>query len=617
MEVFDYDLNDGSDSIWNAERGFLNNLGNLFANSIGGVVGGVSGFALGGPVGAAAGATAGFSGANQLYDFAENKITGSRESDALLDYGATAAGLAGLTGGAFLGGGSAAAAGGGAAAAGGTTNAAATGGMSMYQTLSLAMNAPAAIGGVANMFNSGESGENMEGAMEQQAGNLRFMQDLLRDEVGYLNDERKYLRSQQALNETIAQNERQQAFDLYFENNAQLQQERDYFIQRQEFVDKQAAAERAEQLGFMLENKMIAEQEREFALQELRRAQQIAQGERDQELRQYYDNQYRAEAERQYSVEQFERAQGIAADERSQEERIRNNLDSQLTSFQDELRLVQEGLGDIRRMDPLTQGQIDAQVGRYRDTARDSYNEVIEQMSSLNEADLRRRGIAATDPGDTRSRMAQRLADDLAATQMQAEQQALAYISGERGLLFDDIQNDIATRNAIMGETASVGLAGFDQRRNLMGALPSANVAAPVPIGSSVLQQRFGSANVAPPVAINSAQYSGSLPSGIGQQLSMPSAVQGNFSPPSAMIGASSSQNLASGLMDSVQEGYGDMATNYGAQTKYYGQQASQNFAELANIFEDYMARREGQQTNNGNGYQVGPRVYVDKGVPI
>lgn len=602
MEILNYDLNDGSDSIWNSERGVLNNLGNLFVNTIGGVVGGVSGGVVGGPVGAAAGAAAGFSGANQLYDFAESKMTGSREGDALLDYGATAAGLAGLAGGAFLGGGSAAAAGGAAAGAagGGTSGAAAGAAMAPWQKAaaagSLLAGGAAAIGAGTNMINSGEAGERFDRAMEQQAGNLQFMQDLLRDEVDYLTDERKYLRSQQALNETIAQNERQQAFNIYFENNAQLQRERDYFVQRQEFVDKQAAAERAEQLGFMLENKMIAEQEREFALQELYRAQQIAQGERDAEMRQFYDNQYRAEAERQYSVEQYERAQGIAADERAEETRIRDALDGQLTMFQDELRRVQEGLGDIRRLDPLTQDEIDTQVGRYRSVAQDSYNEVIEQMASMNEADLRRRGIAATDPGDTRSRMAQRLADDLAATQMQAEQQALAYISGERGLLFDDIQQDIATRNAILGETANVGLAGFDQRRNLMNTLPTANVAAPVPIGSSVLQQRFSSANVAPPVAINSAQYSGSLPSGIGQQLSMPSAVQGNFSPPSAMIGASSSPNLASGLMDSVQRGYGDMAENYGAQTDYYGQQASQNFAELANIFEDYMAGQAGRE---------------------
>ena len=432
--------------------------------------------------------------------------------------------------------------------------------------------------------------------LSQQTGNLAFQQDLLGREINNLQEQREYLRSEDALNRKLAERERQEAFNLYYQNNEKLQQERNYFIQRQEFLDKQAAADRAQQLEFMLANQQIAAQEREFALQELYRAQQIAQGERDEELRQFYDNQYRAAAERQYAVDQYERAQGIAADERSQEERIRNNLDSQLTSFQDELRRVQESLGDIRRLDPLTQEYIDSQVGRYRDTARDSYNEVIEQMASLNEADLRRRGIAATDPGDTRSRMAQRLADDLAATQMQAEQQALAYISGERGLLFDDIQQDIATRNAIMGETANVGLAGFDQRRGLMGALPTANVAAPVPIGSSVLQQRFSTANASAPVAINSAQYSGTLPSSVGQQLNIPSAVPGNFNPPSALIGSSPSNNLASYLMDSVQSGYGNMAANYANQQQGFNQMASQSLADLSSIFEDYMAGQEGRE---------------------
>jgi len=435
----------------------------------------------------------------------------------------------------------------------------------------------------------------------QQSSFLASQQDMLQSEMGA---QRRYLQEQDTLNRQIAEQERKQAFDIYFENNRLLQQDRDYFVGRQEFLDKQAAAERAEQLGFMLENKMIAEQEREFALQELYRAQQIAQGERDAEMRQFYDNQYRAEAERQYSVEQYERAQGIAADERAEEARIRDALDGQLTAFQDELRRTQEGLGDIRRMDPLTQGQIDAQVGRYQDTARDSYNEVIEQMASLNEADLRRRGIASTDPGDTRSRMAQRLGDDLAMAQMQAEQQALAYISGERGLLFNDIQNDIATRNAIMGETASVGLAGFDQRRNLMGALPSANVAAPVPIGSSVLQQRFGSANVNAPVAINSAQYSGSLPSAIGTQLNMPSLVQSGFNPPTAKINPSSATDLSSQLLGNLQSGYANMATSYGGRATNAmrsvndaADRASQNALSIGDSLTDMLA------SNDNNNY--------------
>lgn len=436
--------------------------------------------------------------------------------------------------------------------------------------------------------------------LQQQSGNLAFQKDLLGRELGALDDQRKYLREQDDLNRSIAENERARAFEIYFQNNDKLQQERNYFVARQEFLDKQAAQERAEALGFMLQNQQIAQDEREFALQELRRAQQIAQGERDEELRQFYDNQYRAQAERQYAIDQYERAQGIAADERAEETRIRDALDGQLTMFQDELRRVQEGLGDIRRLDPLTQNEIDTQVGRYRSVAQDSYNEVIEQMASMNEADLRRRGIAATDPGDTRSRMAQRLADDLAATQMQAEQQALAYISGERGLLFDDIQQDIATRNAILGETANVGLAGFDQRRNLMNTLPTANVAAPVPLGTSVLQQRFSSANANAPVAINSAQFTGQLPSAIGTQLNAPSAVQGGFRPPTEQVMPSSATNMSSQILSNLQNGYASLggayegrattamvnAQNYANRASDYGQSFGSSLTDLISGFE-------------------------------
>ena len=456
-------------------------------------------------------------------------------------------------------------------------------------------------------------------ALQAQTANLAFQQDLLSREFDALEDERAYFRQQDTLNRQLAEQERRQAFDIYFMNNERLQQERDYFVQRQEFIDKQASQERADQLGFMLQNQMIAAEERDFALAELARAQQIAQGERDEELRIFYDNQFRAEAERQYGIEQFERAQGIAKSEREQEAAFRDALDSQIVSFQDELRRVQEGLGDIRRLDPLTQEYIDSQVGRYRDTAKDSYNEVIEQMASLNEADLRRRGIAATDPGDTRSRMAQRLADDLAAAQLQAEQQALAYISGERGLLFDDIQQDIATRNAILGETANVGLAGYDQRRGLMNTLPSANVAAPVPIGTSVIQQRFGTANVNAPVPIGTSQFSGSLPSGIGAQLNMPSAVQSGFNPPSAMVRPSASNNLGSSLLGSLSSGYNNMATNYGNRGDLAAERSSSAFSGVGDTIENFFAAREGNSNSSSTvgPYGIGQVVPVSNGQPL
>lgn len=130
MGLFDF-KNDGSDSLWEEDRGFWNNIGNLGTNLVGGAAGGIGGFLLGGPIGAAAGAAAGWSGANQAYDGVEYGVTGSYEQNALVDFGVGGAAAVGLTGGlaanamglgatgAAAGGTAAAASGGGAAAASG------------------------------------------------------------------------------------------------------------------------------------------------------------------------------------------------------------------------------------------------------------------------------------------------------------------------------------------------------------------------------------------------------------------------------------------------------------------------------------------------------------------
>ena len=99
--LFDFNWSDGSDSIWEQDRGFLNNLGNLGVNALGGVLGGIGGFMLGGTAGAGGGAGLGWSGANQGYDFIEDKITGSYEPNAWIDYGTALAAGAGLAGGAL------------------------------------------------------------------------------------------------------------------------------------------------------------------------------------------------------------------------------------------------------------------------------------------------------------------------------------------------------------------------------------------------------------------------------------------------------------------------------------------------------------------------------------
>ena len=121
FRFFDFDGSDGSGSLWEDDRGFWNNVGNLATNALGGLAGGVGGFMVGGPLGAALGAGGGWSGANQLYDWGEGKITGTKEGNALIDYSTLGAALAGGGGGYLwntLGGAGAAGAAGGAGGAG-------------------------------------------------------------------------------------------------------------------------------------------------------------------------------------------------------------------------------------------------------------------------------------------------------------------------------------------------------------------------------------------------------------------------------------------------------------------------------------------------------------------
>ena len=101
FRLFDFDLSDGSDSIWERDRGLLNNLGNFGVNALGATAGGVLGFLGGGTALAGPAAGFGWSGANQGYDFVEDKITGDYERNALIDYGTLGATVAGYTGGAL------------------------------------------------------------------------------------------------------------------------------------------------------------------------------------------------------------------------------------------------------------------------------------------------------------------------------------------------------------------------------------------------------------------------------------------------------------------------------------------------------------------------------------
>ena len=124
MGLFDFNWSDGSDSIWEEDRGFWSNIGNVAFNAGGAALGTAAGFVTGGPLGAAAGAAAGWAGANQVYDGLDYLADGTYEQNALFDYGTVAAGVGGYVGGQALAASSTAA----AATAGGTAAGGAAGG---------------------------------------------------------------------------------------------------------------------------------------------------------------------------------------------------------------------------------------------------------------------------------------------------------------------------------------------------------------------------------------------------------------------------------------------------------------------------------------------------------
>lgn len=125
MGLFDFNWSDGSDSLWEKDRGFWSNIGNVAFNAGGAALGTAAGFVAGGPLGAAAGAAAGWSGANQVYDGLDYLGDGTYEQNALIDYGTVTAGVGGYLGGSAMASSGAAAA---AATSGGAAGGAAGGG---------------------------------------------------------------------------------------------------------------------------------------------------------------------------------------------------------------------------------------------------------------------------------------------------------------------------------------------------------------------------------------------------------------------------------------------------------------------------------------------------------
>jgi|DEB0MinimDraft_10_1074344.scaffolds.fasta_scaffold00835_6 hypothetical protein len=414
--------------------------------------------------------------------------------------------------------------------------------------------APAIIGG----FNAFREGRRAETRAEQdyaaQQARTQQIDDMARQQMRLFDmeyaareEQRDYYRNMDEINRAILQNERDFDMQRMLRTDAQLASERDFYINRQMDLDRDAAAERARQLQQLINNQMLAASERDVALDELKRAQEIAAGERETDLRNFHEAQFQARAERQFAIEQMEQKRATARAERDFELERRNELENRLTDYGAAMAQLQESFGPARRMRELTDADIDREVGRRRDLVSSAYDRVIDRVSGTNEADLMRRGIQGTDPGDTRARIAARLADDLAMQQMAAEDSAINYLSNEQNLMLSNIQGDYATRDMAYRDMTAGQLAGFNEFAGLLNSTPSANnYNLDVGIGSAVYDRGIQSANqYQAPLAVNSAIYDQAIGSGFGQTLGLPSAVNNQQLRSAALMGPFGSTSFA------------------------------------------------------------------------
>lgn len=341
------------------------------------------------------------------------------------------------------------------------------------------------------------------------------MQDLqlgmARDAERYQREENEYQRQMEQMNRLLMQQERQYQLDLVNENKRYNMEQRRADIERQLAEDKEAARIQRFNLENLLQRQDISAQEREFAIQQLNEVKAIAAGERDEDKRRFYEERAMAQMERDFLMGQFADARDQAYFEREDQMRNRDMIMNQIFGLQGALRDTQRGLGFVPEIDRISQADIDAEVAKRTDQYMGDIDRAATRVASVNEADLIRSGLDESTPGIARrSDITARLADEYSKARLKAQDDALRYISGESDVLTGNIEDIMAQRGRVLGETGNVYGTGIDQlmqtpqaasavdayrlaqmipsgiySRNLLSA---SDFDAPIPIGTAAVQ---------------------------------------------------------------------------------------------------------------------------------
>lgn len=398
--------------------------------------------------------------------------------------------------------------------------------------------AGAGLGFIGQQNAANQSAQLAYAQMAQQERQFQRQHDLQMMNIGMAQDARRdtrewneYLRDMEQMNRLLQRRERQFDIAEMERLRAQQEEERQYALNRQVQLDRDAARQQAMQLEQMLQNQQLTKDERDFAIQQLQQAQGIARGERDQDLLNFYRERQTRELERQFQVEQYQQMRALAQQERDVEMQRRNRVTGQIDTLRSQLDTAFNELGPLPERPGITREDIDADARRREAIYMADVDRAADRVASVNEADMMRSGVdVGTSATGRRGEITERIAQEYNRARERARDEALRYITGVQGTLFNEYNAAMGERGQALGEVANVYGAGINEMMSMPG-LPSAQLQDYLNLQSGVYSRDIQSAgSYGVPVQIGSALYDRGMPgSAMGATLNPPAVTANNI----------------------------------------------------------------------------------------
>jgi hypothetical protein len=259
--------------------------------------------------------------------------------------------------------------------------------------------------------------------------------------------------------------------------------------------------------------KQIAKQEREYAESEIKRLQSVLSGERDEDLKRLYLDRAKAEEQQEYQLKSADWAKQQFMQERGVDAANRADLLGRLDKRESSLEGLYASMGAAPELDRMTRGSLDADLDREYNRIYGQKAGAIDRAATIaaseGNAERMDRGVGVgTYADDERSRIASTMSVEYQKAQEDAYKQALAYITGQQGLLSQNVSNIYDSRNQRLGEVGSVYNQSIADALRLP-ALSSATDAARymMGVGDGIYDRDISSASVPHELRISAGDY--------------------------------------------------------------------------------------------------------------